>query len=103
LITAQGKVGRLHDTNAILTEQVTEVKRDRDAAAADSSTAVVRAGHYWGQDAALLEACGGIIDMLSSVGVNMEEHLGNVLRWFIEVIRHVVRCGAALALAGATL
>jgi hypothetical protein len=96
-------VVRLHDTNVILTEQVMEAERDRDAAAADSSAAVVRAGQYRYQHAALLEACGGVIDMLSPVGVSMEELLGNVQRRFTKVIRHEVRRGAALALVAATL
>jgi hypothetical protein len=36
------KAARLHEANVVLVEQVTEAKRDRDAAAADSSAAVVR-------------------------------------------------------------
>ena len=63
----------------------------------------VRAGQYWDQHAALLEACGGVIDVLSPVGVSMEEHLGNVPRGFTEVIRYAVRHRAVLALAAITL
>jgi hypothetical protein len=80
-----------------------EAERDRDAAAADSSAVVVRAGQYRYQHAALLEACGGVIDMLSPAGVSMEELLSNVQRWFTKVIQHEVRRGAALALVAATL
>jgi len=75
-------VARLHDANAILTEQVTEAERDHDA---------------------LLESCGGVIDVLSPVGVSVEERLGNVPRWFTEVIHLAIRRGAALALVAATL
>ena len=103
LAAAQGKVARLRDTNAVLAEQVTEVKRDRDAVADDSSAAAVRAGQYQDRHAALLEACGGVIDVLLPVGVSIKECLGNVPRQFTEVIRHVVRHGATLALAAATL
>ena len=70
-------MARLHDANAILTEQVTEAERDHDA---------------------LLESCGGVIDVLSPVGVSVEERLGNVPRWFTEVIQLVIRRGATLAL-----
>jgi hypothetical protein len=45
--------------------------------------------------------CGGVLDVLSPVGVSAEERIGNVLRRFLEVIRHAVRRGAALALAAA--
>jgi hypothetical protein len=41
--------------------------------------------------------------MLSLVGVSIEEHLGNMLRRFREVVRHVVCHGAKFALAAATL
>ena len=75
-------MARLHDANAILTEQVTEAERDHDA---------------------LLESCGGVIDVLSPVGVSVEERLGNVPRWFTEVIQLVIRRGATLALVAATL
>jgi hypothetical protein len=51
----------------------------------------------------LLEACGGAIGVLSPAGVSVEERLVNVPRWFREVVHHVVFCGAALALAAATL
>jgi len=96
-------VARLHDANIILAEQVMEVEHDRDATAADSSAAAVRAGQFWDHHAALLEACGGVIDVLSPVGVSIEERLNNVLRWFTKVIRHTVRRGATLALVAATL
>jgi hypothetical protein len=49
-----------------------------------------------------LEACDGAIDVLSSVGVSIEEHHGNVLRRFREVVCHAVRRGAMLALAVTT-
>ena len=39
----------------------------------------------------MLEACDTTIDMLLLVGVSIEESLGNVLRWFREVVRHAVR------------
>ena len=80
-----------------------EAERDCDAAVANSSAAAVRAGQYRDHHAALLEACGGVIDVLSSAGVSLEEHLGNVPRRFTEVIRHAVRHGAALALVVVTL
>jgi hypothetical protein len=51
----------------------------------------------------LLEACGGAINVLSPVGVCVEERLGNVPRWFREVVHHALCRGAALALAVATL
>jgi hypothetical protein len=41
--------------------------------------------------------------MLLPTGVSIEEHLGNVPRRFTKVIRHVVCCGAVLALVAATL
>jgi len=80
-----------------------EVEHDHDTTTADSSAAVVRAGQFWDHHAALLEACGGVIDVLSPVGVSIEERLDNVLRWFTKVIQHTVRHGATLALAAATL
>ena len=80
-----------------------EVEHDRDAIVADSSTTAVRAGQFWDHHAALLEVCVGAIDMLSPVGVSVEDRLGNVPRRFREVIRHTVRRGATLALATATL
>jgi hypothetical protein len=49
----------------------------------------------------LLEACNGAIDVLLLTGVSIEEHLGNVPRWFR--VRHAVHRGATLALAAATL
>ena len=79
------------------------MEHDHDTTTADSSAAVVRAGQFWDHHAALLEACGGVIDVLSLAGVSVEERLGNVPRRFTEVIRHAVCCGAALALAAATL
>ena len=80
-----------------------EAERDHDAAAADSSTTAVRASQYQDLHATLLGACGGVIDVLSLVGVSVEERLGNILRWFREVVRHVVCRGAMLALAAAIL
>ena len=77
---------RLYDANAILTEQVVEAECDHDSALADSSTTVVRIGHYQDQHTALLEACGGVIDVLSPMRLSMEECLGNVPRWFTKVI-----------------
>jgi hypothetical protein len=71
------------------------------AVAADSSAATVRAGQFWDCHVALLEACGGAIDVLSLAGVSIEERLGNVPRWFREVVCHAR--GAMLALAAATL
>ena len=100
LAAAQGKVVRLRDANVILVEQVMEAKHDHDAAAADSSIA---AGQFRDHYAALLETCGGAIDVLSLAGVNIEECLGNILRWFREVVHHAVCHGATLALATATL
>ena len=94
---------RLCDTNAVLTEQVVEAERDHDSASADSSTVVVRIGQYQDQHTTLLEACGGIIDMLSPMRLSMEECLGNVPRWFTKVIQQMVHRGAALALAANTL
>ena len=79
------------------------MEHDHDTTTADSSAAVVRAGQFWDHHAALLEACGGVIDVLSPVGVSIEERLDNVLRWFTKVIQHTVRHGATLALAAATL
>jgi hypothetical protein len=61
----------------------------------------IRAGHFHDYHAALLEACGGAIDVLSPMGVSVEECLGNILRWFKEVVHHAVHHGAALALAAA--
>jgi hypothetical protein len=46
---------------------------------------------------------GDILDVLSPVGVSVEECLSNVPGQFLEVIRHAVRRGAALALAAAFL
>jgi hypothetical protein len=103
LAAAQGKVARLCEGNAVLTEKVTEAERDRDAAVADSSAAVVRAGQYQDLHTTLLEACGGVVDVLSLAGVSVEERLGNVLRRFMEVIRHAVHRRATLALAAAFL
>jgi hypothetical protein len=51
----------------------------------------------------LLEACDGAIDVLSPVGVTIEERLSNIPRWFREVVHHAVRRGATLALATAAL
>jgi hypothetical protein len=68
LVAAQGKVMRLHEANAMLTEQVAEAMCNRDAAMADSSTTVIRAGEYLDLHATLLGACGSIIDVLSPVG-----------------------------------
>lgn len=80
-----------------------EVEHDRDAAMADSSAMAVKANQHRDLHATLLEACRGVIDVLLPVGVSVEEHLKNVPSWFTEVIHHVVRRGAALALAAATL
>ena len=80
-----------------------EAERDCDAAVANSSAAAVRAGQYRDHHAALLEACGGVIDMLLPALVSIEERLGIVPRRFTEVIRHTVHRGAMLALASATL
>jgi hypothetical protein len=93
----------MRDANAILAEQVTKAERDRDAAVADSSAPAVRAGQFRDRHAALLEACDGAIDVLSPVGVTIEERLGNIPRWFREVVHHAVRRGATLALATAAL
>ena len=82
---------------------MTEAERDHDAAVADSSTTAVRAGQFRDRHVALLEACGGVINMLSPAGVTVEECLGNVPRWFREVVHHAVCRGATLALAAATL
>jgi hypothetical protein len=67
----------------------------------DSSAAMVRASQYQDLHAALLQVCGGVLDMLSPVGVSAEERIGNVLRRFLEVICHAVWRGAALALGAA--
>jgi hypothetical protein len=61
-------VARLREANAVLTEQVMEAERDRDAAMADSSAVAIKAGQYRDLHAALLEACRGVIDVLSPVG-----------------------------------
>jgi hypothetical protein len=82
---------------------VTEAEHDRDTAAADSSTTAVKAGQFQDRHAALREACGDVIDVLSPTGVSIEERLGNVPRQFTEVIWYMVRRGATLALAAATL
>ena len=79
------------------------MEHDHDTTTADSSAAVVRAGQFWDRHAALLEACGGVIDVLSLAGVSIEEHLSNVPRWFTRVIPHVVHRGDVLALTAATL
>ena len=68
LAAAQGKAARLHKANAVLAEQVMEAEHDHDAAAADSSAAAVKAGQYRDVHAALLEASGGVIDVLSRWG-----------------------------------
>ena len=80
-----------------------EAERDRDAATADSSATIVREGQYQDRHTTLLEACGGLIDMLSSAGVSIEERPGNVPRRFTKLIRHAVCRGVVLALAAATL
>ena len=66
--TAQGKVERLCDANAVLAEQVMEAEHDHDAAAVESSTTMVRVGQYQDRQATLLEAYGDVIDVLSPVG-----------------------------------
>ena len=70
---------------------------------ADSFAVATRVSQLWDHHATLLEACVGVVDVLSPVGVSMEERLGNVLRWFREVVHHAVCRGATLALAAATL
>lgn len=82
---------------------MTEAERDREAIVADSSAAMVRADQFRDLHATLLEACGGVVDVLSLVGVSVEERLSNVLGRFMEVICHAVRCVATLALAAASL
>ena len=94
---------RLHEANTVLVKQVMEAKHDHDAITADSSATAIRVGQFWDHHAALLEACGGVIDVLSPVGVSIEERLNNVLRWFTKVIQQMVHRGAALALAANTL
>jgi len=56
-------------------------KRDHDAAVADSSTMAVRVGQFRGHHGTLLEACGGVIDVLSPARVSIVECLDNVPRW----------------------
>jgi hypothetical protein len=87
----------------MLAEQVAEAEHDRDAAVSDSSATVVRAGQYRDLHAAVLEVCGGAIDVLLPVGMSVQDHLGNVLRWFREAIRHAVCHEVALALAATSL
>ena len=77
-----------------------EAERDRDATTAVSSAAVVRAGQYRDQHAALLEACGGIIDVLSPAGVSVEDRLGNVPRQFTKVIQYAVRHVGCVGIGG---
>jgi hypothetical protein len=103
LVAIQDKVAGLHGANTILAKQVMEAECDYDAAAADSSTTVARAIQYRDLHVALLEVSGNVLDVLSPVGVSVEECLDNVPGWFSEVIRHAVRRGAALALAAAFL
>lgn len=103
LVAIQDKVAGLHGANAILAKQVMEAESYYDAAVEDSSAAVARAIQYRDLHAALLEASGGVLDVLSPVGVSVEECLGNVPGRFSEVIHHAVRRGAALALAAAFL
>lgn len=69
----------------------------------NSSTVVIQVSQYRDLHATLLEACGGVIDVLSLAGVNVEECLSNILRQFVEVIHHVVQCGDALVLAATSL
>jgi hypothetical protein len=96
-------VVRLRDANTILAEHVMEVECNRDAAMADSFTMVVGEGQFQNHHAALLEACSSAINVLSLARVSIEEHLDNIPRRFREVVHHVVRHGATLALATATL
>ena len=73
-----------------------EVEHDCDATVVDSSAMAVKAGQYRDLHVALLEACNSVIDVLSPVGVSVEDHLSNTPRRFREVIHHVVRRGAVL-------
>ena len=93
---------RLCEANAILTEQVMEAEHDCDDAVVDSSTTVVKAGQYRDLHAAFLEECRGVINVLLSARVSVEDHLSNVLRRFREVIHHTVH-RAELALAAASI
>ena len=79
---------------------MTEAERDHDAAVTDSSVVAVRAGQYRDQHAALLEACGGVIDVLSPAGVSMEDRLGNVLRQFTKVILYEVHRVGCVGIGG---
>ena len=103
LAATRGRTARLHEANTILTEQVMEAEHDCDDAVVDSSTTVVKAGQYRDLHAAFLEECRGVINVLLSARVSVEDHLSNVLRRFREVIHHVVHHGAELALAAASL
>ena len=103
LAITQDRVARLCGANAILAEQMTKAEHDHDAIVAFSSTIAVQASQYHDLHAALLEACSGVLDVLSLVGVSVKECLGNVPRWFSKVIHHAVRHGASLALAATFL
>lgn len=103
LAITQDRVARLCGADAILAKKMTEAERDHDAIVVDSSTTVVQASQYQDLHVALLEACGGVLDVLSPVGVSVKECIGNVPRWFLKVIHHAVRHGASLVLAASFL